>query len=61
MAFDLGVDVLSLGAARQQLNQVDVVLGGAGIVDALPLVAHHPNEGIEGGFVIVEEEHVFPG
>lgn len=38
---------------------MDVVLGGAGIIDALPLHPHHVDEGVEGGLVIVEQKNIF--
>ena len=58
MALDLGVDILALGAQRQQLHQVDVVLQGAAVVRAVPLRPHQLDEGVEGAAVIVEQQHL---
>ena len=58
VALDLGVDVLALGTASQQLHQVDVVHERAGRVDAVMLRLHQLDQVLERGPVVVEQQHV---
>ena len=58
VTLDLGVDVLALGAAGEQLHEVDVVLERAVGVEAVPLAAHQVDQHREARLVVVEEQHV---
>ena len=58
MALDLSVDVLALGAAGQQLHQVDVVGERGRRVHAVSLRPHELHQGLEGRLVVIEEQHV---
>lgn len=58
VTFQLGVDVLALGADGEELYQGVVVGQGAVLVPTLQLAAHHLEQHREGGAVIVEHQHV---
>lgn len=60
VAFQLGVDVLALGAGSQQLHQRVVVGQRTVFICALPLRGHHLQQHREGGAVVVEHQHVLP-
>ena len=60
VTLDLRVDVLALGAAGEQLDEVDVVgeWTGAGRVRPMALRAHQRRQRLEERLVVVEEQHV---
>ena len=59
VTLELGIDVLALGAAGEQLDKVDVVGEGLRWVVALGLGRHQVDEGLEGRPPIVEQQHLF--
>ena len=58
VTLDLGEDVLSHGAAGEELDQLDVIAKRATVVHAVPLTPHHLEEVVEGGAVVVEDENL---
>lgn len=58
VALDLGVHVLAFRAHGQELDQVDVVHERAVLIHPVPLGAHHLDEGLERGSVVVEHQDV---
>lgn len=58
VALDLRVDVLALRAHSQQLHQVNVVYQGAVHIHPVPFRAHHLDQSLEGGSVVVKDQDV---
>lgn len=58
IALDFRVDVLPLGACRQQLHKGDVVGQGAALIPTGSLGAHHVEEDGKRSSVVVEYQHI---
>lgn len=58
VALDLRVDVLSLCAHGQELDQVDVVHERAVLIHPVPFRPHHLDQSLERGSVVVEYEDI---
>lgn len=58
IAFQLSVDVLSLGTGSQQLHECVMIRQSSILIGPLPLRAHHLQQHLERRAVVVEHQHV---